>query len=74
MREAPEASLVLVSTPGPYAGAEALKALKRGCNVFLFSDNVPLAEEVALERLARERGRLVMGPDCGTAIVGGGAR
>ncbi|HEY3109902.1 MAG TPA: acyl-CoA synthetase FdrA, partial [Chloroflexota bacterium] len=71
LREAPEASLVLVSTPGPYAGAEALKALKRGCHVFLFSDNVPLAEEVALKRLARERGRLVMGPDCGTAIVDG---
>jgi succinyl-CoA synthetase alpha subunit len=71
LRDAPETSLVLISTPGPYAGAEALKALKRGCHVFLFSDNVPLAEEVALKRLARERGRLVMGPDCGTAIVDG---
>src|SRR5262249_17083787 len=71
LREAPDTNLVLVSTPGRYAGAEALKALKRGCHVFLFSDNVPLAEEVELKRLARERRRLVMGPDCGTAILNG---
>jgi FdrA protein len=71
LRSTPGANLVLVSTPGAYASAEALKALKRGCHVFLFSDNVPLAEEIALKRLARERRLLVMGPDCGTAIVNG---
>jgi FdrA protein len=63
--------LAIVSTAGPFAAAEALKALKCGLDVFLFSDNVALADEVALKREAARRGRLVMGPDCGTAIVGG---
>ncbi len=65
------ATLAQVSVPGPYAAAEALKALKRGLHVFLFSDNVPLAEEQAVKRLAASKGLLVMGPDCGTAIIGG---
>jgi succinyl-CoA synthetase alpha subunit len=65
------ANLVLVSTPGEYAAAEAEKALRLGLHVMLFSDNIPLADEIALKRLARERGLLVMGPDCGTAIING---
>ena len=65
------ANLAIISTPGPYATAEALKALKRGLHVFLFSDNVPIAEEIELKRLARRKGLLLMGPDCGTAILDG---
>lgn len=65
------ATLAQISVPGPYAAAEALKALKRGLHVFLFSDNVPLAEEQAVKRLAAKKGLLAMGPDCGTAIIGG---
>ena len=65
------ATLAQISVPGPYAAAETLKALKRGLHVFLFSDNVPLAEEQAVKRLASKKGLLVMGPDCGTAIIGG---
>jgi succinyl-CoA synthetase alpha subunit len=65
------ANLALISTPGTYATAEALKALKRGLNVFLFSDNVPIEDEVELKSMARARGLLVMGPDCGTAILDG---
>ncbi len=67
----PEANLALISTPGTYATAEAVKALKHGLNVFLFSDNVSVEDELELKRLAAARGLLVMGPDCGTAIVGG---
>jgi succinyl-CoA synthetase alpha subunit len=67
----PDATLALVSVPGPYAGVEARKALEAGLDVMIFSDNVPLATEIELKRLAVERGRLVMGPDCGTAIVNG---
>ena len=37
----------------------------------LFSDNVSLSEEISLKREAVEAGLLVMGPDCGTAIIGG---
>jgi FdrA protein len=65
------ANLAQISVPGAYAAAEALKALKLGMNVFVFSDNVPLAQEVAIKKEATERGLLVMGPDCGTAIIGG---
>jgi len=65
------ANLALISTPGTYATAEALKALKHGLNVFLFSDNVPVEDEIELKSMARTRGLLVMGPDCGTAILDG---
>ena len=65
------ANLAQISVPGAYAGAEALKAVKAGLNVFLFSDNVPLEEERTVKQLAQKKGLLVMGPDCGTAIIGG---
>jgi succinyl-CoA synthetase alpha subunit len=68
---APDANLALISTPGAYAAAEAEKALRLGLHVMLFSDNVSLRDEVALKRLARERRRLLMGPDCGTAVING---
>jgi FdrA protein len=71
LAEAPAANLAIISTPGPYATAEALKALKRGLHVFLFSDNVPIPDEIELKRLARRKGLLMMGPDCGTAILDG---
>jgi len=67
----PGANLAVISLPGAYAGREARAALERGLHVMLFSDNVPLEEEIALKTLARERGLLVMGPDCGTAIIDG---
>jgi FdrA protein len=63
--------IVLVSVPGQYAFAEAMDALSRGCDVMIFSDNVPVEQEIALKDVAAGRGLLVMGPDCGTAIVAG---
>jgi FdrA protein len=71
MRQMPDANFALISVPGDFAAAEARKALRRGLHVMIFSDNVPLAQEVDLKCEARERGLLVMGPDCGTAIIGG---
>jgi FdrA protein len=65
------ADLVLVSTPGRYAFVEAMDALEAGASVMVFSDNVPLAQELVLKRSAAARGLLVMGPDCGTAVIGG---
>ena len=62
---------VLVSVPGRYAAGVARQALRLGKNVFLYSDNVSLDDEVALKHRAAEKGLLVMGPDCGTAIVNG---
>lgn len=65
------ATLALVSVPGEHAAVEAVDALDEGADVMIFSDNVPVDQEVMLKRLAAGRGLLVMGPDCGTAVVGG---
>ncbi len=66
-----DANLALISVPGEFAAAEARKALERGLHVMIFSDNVPLQDEVALKDLAASKGLLLMGPDCGTALIAG---
>lgn len=71
LERTPGANLALISVPGEYAAAESMKALRLGLNVMLFSDNVPLADEIALKRYADGQGLLLMGPDCGTAIIDG---
>ncbi len=67
----PDANFVLISVPGDFAAAEARKAINRGLNVMLFSDNVSAEDELSLKIDAREKGVLMMGPDCGTAIING---
>ncbi|MBE2223641.1 MAG: acyl-CoA synthetase FdrA [Anaerolineae bacterium] len=67
----PEAEWVLVSVPGRYAAGVAKEALSLNKHVFLYSDNVSVADEVALKQQAQEKGLLVMGPDCGTAVING---
>jgi FdrA protein len=67
----PGANLALISVPGEFAMLEARRALERGLHVMMFSDNVPLSEEVALKRLAADKGLLMMGPDCGTSLIAG---
>jgi FdrA protein len=69
LAEDPALTVACVSTPGAYAPVVAEQALRRGLHVFCFSDNVPLAEEIRLKRLAVERRLLFMGPDCGTAVL-----
>lgn len=65
------ASLALVSVPGPHAFTEAMDALEQGLSVMIFSDNVPVEQEIRLKEEGAARGLLVMGPDCGTAAIGG---
>lgn len=67
----PEAQWVAISVPGKYAAGVARQALRLGRHVFLYSDNVSLEEEIELKDIARSQGLLVMGPDCGTAILNG---
>ena len=67
----PGANLAVISVPGEYAAQEARKALGAGLNVLVFSDNVPIEEEVALKNLAVQKNLLLMGPDCGTALIAG---
>jgi FdrA protein len=63
--------LALISVPGRYAFAEAMDALDAGCDVMIFSDNVPVDQEILLKDTAADRDLLVLGPDCGTAVIGG---
>jgi FdrA protein len=69
--ESPDASLAVISVNGAYAAREARHALEADLHVMLFSDNVGVEDELALKRLAHEKGLLMMGPDCGTAIING---
>jgi FdrA protein len=64
-------NLAVISVPGRYAAREARRALQRGLHVMLFSDNVSVDDEIALKDDAVARGLLMMGPDCGTAILQG---
>jgi FdrA protein len=67
----PASNLVVISVPGEYAAHESRESLEAGKHVFLFSDNVSLEDEISLKQFALERGLLLMGPDCGTSILGG---
>ena len=71
MQALPRANLALISVPGEFAVAEARKALDAGLHALVFSSGVPLADERALKLHAREKGLLLMGPDCGTALING---
>ncbi|WP_411502226.1 acyl-CoA synthetase FdrA [Brevibacillus centrosporus] len=66
----PEANLAIISVNGAFAAREAHKALENDLHVMLFSDNVSIEEEISLKQYAHEKGLLMMGPDCGTAIIG----
>lgn len=65
------ANVAVVSVPGEYAALEAHHALSAGLHVLLFSDGVPVQEEIELKDRAVELGLLVMGPGAGTAVLGG---
>ncbi len=71
LKQLPGANLALVSIPGRYVKREVDQILDAGLHVMIFSDNVPLEAEVALKEKALTKGLLVMGPDCGTAIING---
>ena len=71
LQKLPDANLAMISIPGEYAAEESLKALNKGLNVFLFSDNVSLEDEKKIKTVAKSKGLLVMGPDCGTGIIDG---
>lgn len=71
LRLLPDANMYLVSINGRYAAYEVKKALEKGLHVHLFSDNVTIEEENELKQIAHNKGLLMMGPDCGTAIING---
>ncbi len=69
MQHVPSANLAVIAVNGAFAVREARTALQSGLHVMLFSDHVSVQDEVALKTLAHEQGLLMMGPDCGTAII-----
>ena len=71
LNEHPNSNLALISCPGDYATAEAIKALNLGLDVMLFSDNISEEDEILLKKNAAANDLLMMGPDCGTSIVNG---
>ncbi|HEX6530377.1 MAG TPA: hypothetical protein VF004_11205, partial [Burkholderiales bacterium] len=71
LEELPGANFALISVPGEFAAAEARRALEAGLHALVFSSGVPLEEERALKQLAAQKGLLLMGPDCGTALIAG---
>ena len=71
IREVPGSNLAIISVPGEFAAIEAHHALELGLDVMLFSNNVPVEDEIGLKRRATALGRIVMGPDCGSAIIAG---
>lgn len=71
LAQKPDANLAVISVPGEYAAREARNALEAGLNVFIFSDNVSIQDELDLKKFAAEKNLLVMGPDCGTSLLGG---
>ena len=65
------ANLAIVSLPGKQAFEPTMELLRNGVNVHLFSDHVPLDQELRLKRYASSRGLLVMGPGAGTSMING---
>ncbi|MGV8146792.1 MAG: acyl-CoA synthetase FdrA [Alkaliphilus sp.] len=66
-----EINFALISLPGEYAVRESKKALEKNLHVMLFSDNISVEKEKELKLFAKKKGLLMMGPDCGTAIING---
>lgn len=64
-------NLAVISVAGQYAAYEAQKALEKNMHVLMFSDNVSVEDEIQLKKYAIEHNLLMMGPDCGTAIING---
>jgi FdrA protein len=69
-RRLADPNVALISVPGEYATLEAHRALSAGMHVFLFSDHVSLEDELDLKQRGEALGLLVMGPGCGTAMLG----
>ncbi len=65
----PDANLAVISVPGEYAARDSHIALMNDLNVLLFSDNISLEDEIRLKKEAHSKGLLLMGPDCGTAMI-----
>ncbi len=65
------ANLAALSIPGKHVRSLATRLIGKGLHVFLFSDHVPLEDEIVLKKLAAQNKVLFMGPEAGTSIING---
>lgn len=63
--------LCQISLPGEYVFNQAMMALDKGLDLFIFSDNVSLEEERKIKEYGKSKGKLVMGPDAGVGLING---
>lgn len=64
-------NLTLIALPGTLVRQAAMDALAAGRDVLIASDNLSVDDERQIKATAHERGQLVMGPACDTAIIDG---
>lgn len=65
------ANLALISIPGEYVKDLSIKLSNEGIHQQIFSDHVPLDDELTIKEYAAKKGVLVLGPGAGTSIING---
>jgi len=65
------ATMATLSIPGQYVREVASKMIEKKLHVFVFSDHVPLKDEIDLKLVAARNNLLFMGPEAGTSIING---
>jgi len=65
------ANIASLSIPGQFVKDMAVELIKKQLHLFVFSDHVPLEDEIYLKNLALENNVLFMGPEAGTTILNG---
>ena len=66
-----DANIASLSIPGQFVKEMATELINKQLNLFVFSDHVPLEDEIYLKNLALENNVLFMGPEAGTSILNG---
>jgi FdrA protein len=67
----PDTNLALLSIPGDYVRDVSLKLVELGIHQQIFSDHVPIEDELEIKTLAAGKGVLILGPGAGTSIING---
>jgi len=65
------ANMASLSIPGQFVKEMATELIRKQLHLFVFSDHVPLEDEILLKNLALENNVLFMGPEAGTSILNG---
>jgi FdrA protein len=66
-----DANLALISVPGEYVKDLSLRLIDAGIHQQIFSDHVPISDELVIKKHASDNGILILGPGSGTSIING---